>query len=63
MKVVLTRSVTVRNVWRVECDEQGSNAIILLMCMCKCVSVIVSVSRCICVPMHTCVHVDGYEEV
>ena len=31
--------------------------------MCKCVSVIVSVSNYVCVHMHTCVHVDGYEDV
>ena len=44
-------------------EERGWNVIMLFMCMCKCVSVIVSVSNYVCVHMHTCVHVDGYEEV
>ena len=37
--------------------------VLMCICMCMCTSIIVSMSKYVCVQMHTCVHVDKYEEV
>ena len=50
----------VRVVRRVKCDERGSNIIMMMLYMCREHKIM---SWYVCEHMHTCVHVEGYDEV